>query len=54
MDTLDSLWAIHKKLVKMLVDTEDESVNAELLDVLADLGGVIANEMKRTGVKYIG
>lgn len=54
MDTLNSLYAIHKKLIKMLVDTEDESVNAELLDVLADLSEMIAKEMKKVGVKYIG
>ena len=45
MDTLNSLYAIHKKLIKMLVDT---------VDVLADLSEMIAKEMKKVGVKYIG
>lgn len=54
MDTLNNLYAIHSKLIKMLVDSDDEAVKGELIDILADLGDVMAKEMKKAGVEYIG
>jgi hypothetical protein len=53
MKTLDLLNNSHKELIKLLVDTKDESVRDGLLDVLSDIEYAISNEMKRTGVVYI-
>jgi hypothetical protein len=53
MDTLNSLDAIHSKMIKMLVETKDTATINGLLDVLSDLEVVIADKMKEEGVSHI-
>lgn len=54
METLNSLDAIQNKVVKMLIESKDEAVNDKLAAILEDLSVLIAKEMKRAGVEYIG
>ena len=52
MSTLNSLDAIHSKMIKMLVETKDEDVINGLLDILPDLEDLIVDEMKKQGVTH--
>ena len=52
MSTLNSLDAIHSMMIKMLVNTKDEDVINGILNVLTELEGLIADEMKKQGVTH--
>lgn len=54
METLNSLDSIQTKLIKMLVDSNDEAVKKQLRDVLGCLSDTMAKEMRKLGVEYIG